>query len=647
MTVMERRAGHGSDRTSARGLRRFLRPYRGALSIAAALALTDAVLDLARPWPLKLAVDHAIGHQPLGGPLAPLGRLGSGGLAAVAAAAMLVLVGIGSLVGYLTTWLGSASTERVGAGLREAVFARMLDLALPFHDRHRAGDLVTRLTGDVTRVEDALVAWFTTLLPEAVTLAGMIVVMLAVDVPLALTAMLAAPPLALMVAMRRARIRSTQRAARDANASLAANATDLLRNVRVVQAFGREPEARRRFGENSAASVRTALTAMDLEARFAPVADLVLAAGSGAVLWIGVGAVTSGRITLGTLLVVLSYLSGLYGPIRSLARLARPLARGAASRERIMEVLAAGETVADAPDAIEAAPPRQGLALRGVWFAYPGGTAVLRNHDLDLAAGEWVCVVGPTGVGKSTLLNLLLRFYDPTGGTVELDGVPLDRLSLASLRRQLALVPQDPWMLDGTIAENIAFGRPEADEAAVRSAGGLALVDEFADGLPDGWDTVVGEGGVRLSGGQRRRVALARALVRDAAVLLLDEPTSGLDAASEDAVLRALELAVRGLCVLDTGTVAPRGRARGGPGGPPRALRSITRWSIVSRRCRWWCCCCSSCCQHRCARRHGNRRELDDPTCAYVGGTLVHPLSVVASAATGGPDDCWSAHRPA
>ena len=402
------------------------------------------MLDLARPWPLKLAVDHAIGHQPLGGPLAPLGRLGSGGLAAVAAAAMLVLVGIGSLVGYLTTWLGSASTERVGAGLREAVFARMLDLALPFHDRHRAGDLVTRLTGDVTRVEDALVAWFTTLLPEAVTLAGMIVVMLAVDVPLALTAMLAAPPLALMVAMRRARIRSTQRAARDANASLAANATDLLRNVRVVQAFGREPEARRRFGENSAASVRTALTAMDLEARFAPVADLVLAAGSGAVLWIGVGAVTSGRITLGTLLVVLSYLSGLYGPIRSLARLARTLARGAASRERIMEVLAAGETVADAPDAIEAAPPRQGLALRGVWFAYPGGTAVLRNLDLDLAAGEWVCVVGPTGVGKSTLLNLLLRFYDPTGGTVELDGVPLDRLSLASLRRQLALVPRTP-----------------------------------------------------------------------------------------------------------------------------------------------------------------------------------------------------------
>jgi hypothetical protein len=267
-----------------------------------------------------------------------------------------------------------------------------------------------------------------------------------------------APPLALVVALRRRRIRAVQRASRDADAALAGEATEVLRNVRVVQAFTREPEARGRFGGRSRGAVRAALAAMDLEARWSPVADLLLAAGGGLVLWLGVSAVTGGRMSLGTLLVVLAYLSSLYGPIRTLARLARTLARGAASRERILEVLDSAEVVPEAPDPVPALPPRRGLALRGVWFAYTEGAPVLRHLDLEVAAGERVCVVGPTGAGKSTLLSLLLRFYDPDAGTVELDGADLRRLELASLRRQIALVPQDPWMLHGTIADNVAFG---------------------------------------------------------------------------------------------------------------------------------------------------------------------------------------------
>jgi ABC-type multidrug transport system fused ATPase/permease subunit len=260
------------------------------------------------------------------------------------------------------------------------------------------------------------------------------------------------------------------------------------------------------------------------------------------VLWLGVTAVTSGRMTLGTLLVVLAYLSSLYGPIRALARLARTLARGAASRERILEVLDSGEVVPEAADPLPAGPPRHGLALRGVWFAYTEGSPVLRHLDLEVAAGERVCVVGPTGAGKSTLLALLQRFYDPDAGAIELDGVDLRRLGLGSLRNQLALVPQDPWMLDGTIADNIGFGRPDASQADLEAAAALTGLDEILRRLPDGWHTRIGEGGVRLSGGQRRRVALARAILRDAPVLLLDEPTSGLDAASEQAVLDALDL---------------------------------------------------------------------------------------------------------
>jgi ATP-binding cassette, subfamily B, bacterial len=538
------------DPTGNRALLPFLRPYRGALGVAAMLTLAETVLELARPWPLKLAVDNAIGGQPLTGILAPLDKLGPAGLAGFAALLTLALVGIGALVGYLITYLSGAAAERIGADLREAVFSRMLHLSLPFHDRHRSGDLVTRLTGDVGRVEDSLVAWLTTLVPEALTLAGMAVILLAVDRTMGLAALAVAPLLAVVVALRRRRIRDAQRRSRDASARLAADATEMLRNVRAVQAFTREQETSERFQGRSRGALRAVVGAMDLEARYSPLADMLLAGGSGLVLWLGVVAVTSGRMTVGTLLVVLSYLGSLYGPIRSLARLARTLARGAASRERILEVLASPEEVESSPVALRARPLRRSLVLRDVSFSYPDGPPVLRGVDLEIKAGERLCVVGPTGAGKSTLLALLLRFYDPDQGVIDFDDFDLRHLELDSLRRQIALVPQDPWMMDGSIASNIAFGRPSAGEAEVLLAARIALVDEFADRLPDGYATDVGEGGVRLSGGQRRRVALARAILRDASVLLLDEPTSGLDAASERAVLRALGNAARGRTVV-------------------------------------------------------------------------------------------------
>jgi ATP-binding cassette subfamily B protein len=407
-----------------------------------------------------------------------------------------------------------------------------------------------------------MVAWFTVLVPEVLTLAGMVVVVLAIDLTLGLAALAVVPPLALVVALRRRRIRTAQRASRDADAALASEATEVLRNVRVVQAFTREDEAGGQFSGRSRSAVSAALGAMDLEARWSPVADLLLALGGGLVLWLGVTAVTSGRMTLGTLLVVLAYLSSLYGPIRALARLARTLARGAASRERVLEVLDSGEVVPEAARPLPAGPPRQGLALRGVWFAYAEGAPVLRHLDLEVAAGERVCVVGPTGAGKSTLLALLLRFYDPEAGAVELDGTDLRDLELGSLRRQFALVPQDPWMLDGTVADNVAFGGssggrtpPRMDLASPRDERLEAVaaqtgLHELIQRLPEGWNTQIGEGGVRLSGGQRRRVALARAILRDASVLLLDEPTSGLDAASEQAVIDALDRAAEGRTVL-------------------------------------------------------------------------------------------------
>jgi ATP-binding cassette subfamily B protein len=327
-------------------------------------------------------------------------------------------------------------------------------------------------------------------------------------------------------------------------------ATDTVRNVRAVQAFNHEPVAQARFQRQNLTTAGASIFAMDLEARFSPLADIVLAIGSAFVLWFGVTRVTGGEITLGLLLVFTSYVSTLYTPVRALSRLVRTLAKAGASRERITQILDEVEAVAEDADPVTAAAPSRDVALRGVSFSYSEGSPVLRDVDLEISAGETICLVGPSGVGKSTLLSLLLRFYDPDDGAIELDGVDLRRFSLTSLRRQIALVPQDAWLVDGTIADNIAFGRPGASLDDVRRAARIALVDEFALRLPNGYDTIVGESGTLLSGGQRRRVAVARAVLRDSAILLLDEPTSGLDAASEHAVIEAIGNAAEGRTVV-------------------------------------------------------------------------------------------------
>ena len=383
-------------------------------------------------------------------------------------------------------------------------------------------------------------ALFATLVPEVLALVGMLIVMFLLDPALAAGALAVLPLLVVVVIRRRRRVRAAQRFARECDGRLANKSVDILRNVRAVQAFGQEAETTRAFGDRNVVATTAALDTVELEARYAPLADIVLAMGTGFVLWLGVVRVNSGAITTGDLLVFLAYLGSLYGPVRSLSRLATTLARGASSRDRIAEVMYSPDTVVEHSDATPAQPLESSLLFHRVSFAYPGGPNVLRNVSLRISAGERVCIVGPTGVGKTTLLNLLLRLHDPDRGSIAIDGTDVRRLTLASLREQVAYVPQDPWMLDGTIAENIAFGRANTTRDTVHRAAEEALVQEFAARLPDGLDTVIGEGGGFLSGGQRRRVAIARAIVRDASLFLLDEPTSGLDAKAAATVMAAV-----------------------------------------------------------------------------------------------------------
>jgi ATP-binding cassette, subfamily B, bacterial len=542
-------AGPGPE--TAQRMAGFLRPYRFPLLLAAALVLVETALDLARPWPLLIAVDHAIAHQRLHVDWLPvLDQLGPLALGGLAAALVVGLASVSALIGYLTSYLTAAAAERIGADIRAELHASLLRLPARFHDRNRTGDLTTRLTADVGRVQDMLVAWLSSLLPRGLTLAGMLVVLFLVDPLMAVAGLAVMPPLALLAIARRRRVRAAQRDYRGHQGSLASHLAEVVRGVRLIQAFGAEARAQQSFATRNRDALQSSLRVLDLGARYGPLADVLLAAGAGFVLWVGVARVISGRMTVGVLLVVLSYLASMYSPVRSLTALASTFAKGAASRERIQEILAIPERVPERQDARRLVAVESEIAFRDVHFAYRPDAPVLCGLDLVVPAGATVCLMGRNGAGKSTLLYLLLRFYEPDRGAIEVDGSDLRGIQLRSLRERIALVPQEPWIIDGSISDNIAMGRAGATPAEIREACRLALVDEFAEALPDGYETVVGEGGALLSGGQRRRLAIARALLRRAPILLLDEPTSGLDAESEAVVLAAVRRAAGGRTVV-------------------------------------------------------------------------------------------------
>jgi ATP-binding cassette, subfamily B, bacterial len=507
------------------------------------MALAGSALELARPWPLTIAVDYAIERRHAHGAFGWLSPFSPHQVILLAATMTIAFTGLLALVDYLVVVLTERAAERIGTDLRQATFERAMQLSLRYHDRTPSGELVSRLTTDVGRVLDAVVAAASDLIPNVALVLGMLAVLVAIDPGLALLGLAAIPVLAWLTLHQRRNVRATQQAARQEAGRLASMSTDLLRNVRAVQAFGRQGRAASMFSIRNNSVMNKEIEAINVEARWAPRSDLILAAVTGAVLIVGGNRVLSGSMSTGTLLVVLTYLSTLYRPVRSLARLAATFAKAGASVSRLEEVLGCREAVTEAAGAVPAPRVTHGVQFDSVSFCYADGQPVLERLSFDVPAGRKVCLWGPSGAGKSTVLHLLLRLYDVDAGSVSIDGLDVRQMDLASLRRRIGFVPQDPWLLDGTIAENIAFGADGVTRAAVLAAGQAARVDEFALSLPDGYEASIGEGGSRLSGGQRRRVAIARAIVTGAPLLLLDEPTASLDAASVASVVEAIEAA--------------------------------------------------------------------------------------------------------
>ena len=520
-----------------------LRRHRRQLVLGGVLVLVVAALELALPWPLKVVVDDVIVGSAPGGTLgALLGPVGERPyvLLAVCSGALVVLAALGALATYFSSRALQGAGERIVADLRLETFAHLQRLSLSFHEANRVGDLGTRMSSDINAIQALLVAAFGTMVPNLALLVGVLVIALVVEPVFALLVLLVGPALFAVARHYRGAIKQASREARSHEGRVAAHVSETLTTIRLVQSSAGERRGLERFRSHSEARLHAGLRQVDLQARMPAAVDLVTQVGRAAVLFVGGVLVLRGELTLGVLLVLLSYLQQLYGPMKALARLSSVIAKGQAGAERVEEVLRATAVVQERPDAVEAPPLRGEVELRDVHFGYTPDRPVLRGVSLHAQPGEVIALAGATGAGKSTIASLVPRLYDVTGGAVLVDGRDVRDYTLASLRRQIAVVLQTPLMVTGTILDNIAFGAPAASHDELLAAAEAAHVDEFVAALPQGYDTPVAEGGVSLSGGQRQRIAIARALATRAAVVVLDEPTSGLDAVSERHVMRGL-----------------------------------------------------------------------------------------------------------
>ena len=522
----------------------------GAAAAGIALFGLAALVELAYPWPVKVLVDYVFTDR---APTALLDTLwpafGSGDKSGMVAGICLAIALIAAthqalLLGsrYLVIGVGNRTVRE----LRGLACEHLHRLELAFHQRTRLGDSIQRIAYDTQGAMTMIAQGIAPAAAAVVLLTGALAVLLWLDWLLALCLVAAAPALWLLIRAFGKRIERRAKSYHDNESLLVSNLQESLSAIAAVQAFGREPEAVQSLSARAEASVRANQRLVLTQLWFGAAVSVALAAGTAAVVGIGAHRVLAQHLTVGDVLVFLGYLGLLYQPVSALTQSAAAIAASRTQLGRVFEVLDRVPEVGDRPGASAPASVRGAVSLREVTFAHEPGRVALHNVDLEIEPGSVVALVGPTGAGKSTLASLLLRFHDPTAGSVRLDGSDLRDLPLAWLRAQVSVVLQDTVLFSATVAENIRYACPGASRAATEEAARLAQADAFIRELPDGYDTVLGERGANLSAGQRQRLAIARAFLKNAPLLVLDEPTSSLDVATEAALLDALERLVRG-----------------------------------------------------------------------------------------------------
>ena len=535
-------------------LLRYARPYKRQVALQFLFMGISVAMGVARPWPLKVLVDNVVGRTPLdwwgwSAALAP------GTLLLFSCLAYVLLQSGESLISFGSTTVATLTSSRMTRDLRADLVRSLHALSLKFHDSHRVGDLVHRVAYNTSAVETAFQSGFMGAIKSAVTLMSLLVIMLAMNLKLTLVAVVIIPVLLLSIRRYARRIQAVSRMHQDQEGRVSSRLQEMLTGIRLVQAFNRESSEQSRFDQLAHGSVGTRMRMTVLQGAFGFSVALTLAIGTALLFWMGIQEVLAEQLTIGEFLVFNAYLAMLYAPLSVLSYTASSVQSALGGGARLFEILEAVNEVADAPAAAPLEVRHGHIRFEGVSFAYESRNPVLHDVSFEVEPGHMLAIVGETGSGKSTLLTLLLRFYNPTEGRILVDGQDLRSRTLRSLRDHVSLVPQEAILFSDSIRENIGYGKATASEEEILEAAKMAQADEFISQLAEGYDTEVGERGVRLSVGQRQRIGLARAFLRNALILLLDEPTSALDAETEARLMHNIESFARNKTVI---TVAHR-----------------------------------------------------------------------------------------
>jgi ABC-type multidrug transport system fused ATPase/permease subunit len=531
-----------------------LRPYRGWLAVVFAAMLLEIGASLAAPWPLKLVLDDALGKHRLPEWLAWAHDYGFGrhalGVALFAGVATLIIAVIGAIATYIDNYYTTSVGQWVANDLRIRIYEHLHRLSLRFYDTAKTGALMSTITSDVATIQSFASSSTLSIIVDIITIVFMIGLMFWLDWDFTLIALSITPFLLMAVMHFKKAVKEVTRTVRIRQSEVVAVVQEGLGSVRAVKAFGRQDLEIAHLEAASHATVEAALRARQVKSLLSPMVSIVVAICTAIVLWRGTALIVAGTMTAGALTVYLAYLAKFFKPVKDLATMTSAIAQTTVALERIQKILSADAIIRERQDAADPGRVRGAIAFENIAFGYDDETQVLRDVSFKIEPGQVVGIVGPTGSGKSTVLSLLPRFYDPSGGRILIDGVDVATFKLASLRAQVGFVLQETVLFRGTIRENIAYGRPGATDEEIVAAAKVANADEFISRMPHGYDTVVGERGDTLSGGQRQRIGIARAVIRNSPIMILDEPTAALDTESEHLVIDALRELMKGRTVI-------------------------------------------------------------------------------------------------